>query len=659
VKAGAYQVTQNITNGVINISQIPASILRPWVFGSCLISGNITNTITVDGKQQTSPVCHARVHLVEVEIELPILKVPILIKQIPDWVINEIAQKIISLKQNLPVVTPPIPTPPGGVGPISGAQKINFPLRQLGLTGTQEEALKLHALPTLPDNVMKVFASKSTAQIKQAITDNHALLYPYICLWPVYWPWFYNTDEDNIVYTDCNGHFELWENTIIEDGPLNIYTWVEAMDVNGNWITVYRPPLPCNTRWNYACGSAININLQNVNIPPCHCGATNVANESVWVKRVGDGTSIRNNMALIPNAPSQFSDARGLANNVIGSGFISPFTYAFPIWVLFGNPGTATHYRWKYRQAAIPNGTGLTDIASGYTYQDGPLSKTYQFFGADLHWHSAEFKLNEIVGGKTLYKIPHPDAKDDVGVGNYYLTLDTASVAINASGMADGLYEYVLELYDNAGNVVSNLPSSVFQLDAVNPANSDFADSILTSPAHYDYITGTPGHVNALRFLIRVDNNVTSCGISDAMVQNANGTSATTDTQCGFAKYQSQPVPGDPNGKKQAVPGDKMLMRFYAHQPHSFGEFVFNVYKGNAGVVFSGSGQVPEPSHTVVIGGNPVAYQYNPDLATLLGSCDKAAFSENLYVYAYHTNGSTRIQAYDSSGVAAFAVEPQ
>lgn len=94
IKAGAYQVAKNFKDDTIIVSRIPGIVLKPWHPGNCLITGNITNTVTIDGKEVTGPVCRARVHLVEVETELLLPHIPILYRRIPDWVISEISKHI-------------------------------------------------------------------------------------------------------------------------------------------------------------------------------------------------------------------------------------------------------------------------------------------------------------------------------------------------------------------------------------------------------------------------------------------------------------------------------------------------------------------------------------------------------------------------------------
>lgn len=52
-------------------------------------------------------------------------------------------------------------------------------------------------------------------------------------------------------------------------------------------------------------------------------------------------------------------------------------------------------------------------------------------------------------------------------------------------------------------------------------------------------------------------------------------------------------------------------------------------------------------------------YTKNVGVAAMIGVCDKAAFAENLYIRATHTNGNRRLEECDRSATAAFAIEPK
>ena len=52
-------------------------------------------------------------------------------------------------------------------------------------------------------------------------------------------------------------------------------------------------------------------------------------------------------------------------------------------------------------------------------------------------------------------------------------------------------------------------------------------------------------------------------------------------------------------------------------------------------------------------------YRNKVKVATLLGTCpDKAAFAEHLHVDGLHTNGTSILNSFDASDLAAFALEP-
>lgn len=654
IKAGAYQVAKNFKNNTIIVNRIPDIILKPWHHGNCLVTGNITNTVTIDGKEMTGPVCHARVHLVEVETELIFPYIPILYRRIPDWVINEIRQKIL--------VPPPIPDP---IGPVSMAEKIDVPPSSFAMKSSLRQSSRMEYLPPLPEHVRSGLASPLPDTVRQTMADNHHLLHPYLCMWPIFWPWIYEWDEDNIVYTDSNGHFEYWEDTTTEDGPLNIYTWVEVQ-INGQWATVYHPSMPCHTWWNYPCGTPINISLHDPRIVPCVTDP--LPGRIVWIKRIGNGTSIRN-IALHTvdvNKPSLFADARGLTNStgIEGGNFVSPFSGSFPIYIQFGDgfpSANVTHFRWKYRRIADAD---LTPISEVFKKQEGTLTKHYTYQGTDIHGHTVfyggDFPLDVTLGSGKVYKIPHVDASVDTGIATAQWNQETVSINVDALSLQNGLYEFVLELCDNAGAAV-NIGSDVYQIDSFLPSPPNPA-SVPAKDIDPQYVIMSGTQAAGFRFVMRIDNDHTSCGIYNAMVLNQNGTTATTDTACGFAQYEGEPIsPPDPlnPGKQQPKANDKMLLRFFARQPHRFARFDYSVKRGNSSFVVIEGGQTPEPVHMVFAGGSWINYQYNPALTSLLGTCEKGAFAENLYLHAYHTNGTVRLDGYDSSAVAAFAIEPQ
>ena len=109
---------------------------------------------------------------------------------------------------------------------------------------------------------------------------------------------------------------------------------------------------------------------------------------------------------------------------------------------------------------------------------------------------------------------------------------------------------------------------------------------------------------------------------------------------------------------------------FRAHHPHNFGSFSFTIYRGAS--IF-----IPEASVSGPLGVSPIdgfnrdssSIYRRDDLSchTLLTSnkppgspdCQKAAFAENLYVWAKATDGWSTLSYLDASGAPkAFALAP-
>ncbi|MCH5688304.1 hypothetical protein LWM68_31010 [Niabella sp. W65] len=72
--------------------------------------------------------------------------------------------------------------------------------------------------------------------------------------------------------------------------------------INGAWETVYRPAIACNTRWDYVCGSEINISITDPRVTP-NCGPA-LSGEAVWIRSIGN-FSVRDVLQTSNNAPVQ------------------------------------------------------------------------------------------------------------------------------------------------------------------------------------------------------------------------------------------------------------------------------------------------------------------------------------------------------------------
>ncbi|RFM27255.1 hypothetical protein [Deminuibacter soli] len=664
--AGAYQAVMKFTDrNVIGIERLPDNILQFPPFRFCNVTGHVHKNFVINGVNTNLPVCHARVHICNVE---KFFLVPIYLKPlpvIPPHLLDDLKGRLAQINQ--PVLKiPPRPDP----GPLreAGVVKQNLALRSLvakpvaninvsKATAFRQPAAagRQTAAQQLPDTVLSELQSATVETIQPLVSRYHDILYPYLCLWPIFWPWFYRLEEEAVVETDCSGHFSAWL-FLPPNTTENIYVWVEV-NIGGNWVTVYRPPFPCYTRWNYACGTDINVQVTDSRVLPCECNP--LEGEFVWISNVNN-TSLRS-IAMHDTQPSLFSDARGLAKGILSdkaNQFISPFTGGFPIRVGFGDAlptASITHYRWKYRR--IADGF-LNPVNESFYYDQKPVSKPYIYehlVNGLLLPFVGNYQLDETSSAGVIYKIPPSEASIATGDASArwttYMT-DTISLAAADAKLGDGLFEFVLELCDNNG-VTQTPGNDVFLVDSLlaSPPN---AAALPARSIDTDYLfhgvnnTNAADPITGFRFLLRIDNNASACHIDDAVVENhdTGHTGSTADTECGFATYKDKNTAS-------------VLLRFAADQLHRYADYSFVVSKGNVGTVASYADQVPPPDNTTTVNSAIIHYQESAPIATLLGTCIHAAFAETLYVTAYHTDGNTRYVNYDRSDVAAFAVEPE
>ncbi len=660
--------------GELQILPIPAYLSKLWCFGICRVRGTVTKNFVIDGKVQNRPICNARVHICEID------KIWWWLHRIPDNIILLIPDIVLHPELPIPI---PIPDPP----PFERIPDIRQvfqakPFPQVGLpefafapmelrsaklntradiaSADQSKALDTirEVRANLQPDLKKQLLSGNVTQIRNSILQNFQLFHPLFCWLPWIWPYFYRCDEIKTVTTDMNGNFDT---TIFYwacgDHP-DLYFWVEYY-INGVWTTVYKPPIPCNTYWNYACGSNVSITITD---PRVLWGCNNIVEgDIVWVKTIGHGASV----AHIKQT-DQFSIIQGKFFNRIGLSDVSvphranavgdfrrPFGKALYFLVQFGSglpSNNMKYYRWSYRK--IRN-ADLSAASGTLTPLKNELFKgyTFEYFDIFLHKHIdvKSFKLGPVtVGTKNdLFIIP-PVSPTMAPVNATELNpnwdQNTVSVVFDTSSFDDGLYEFILEIFDNAGNKVSALPRQLFQ----TPNYNSFAPSI-DAPDDY-LILSDPTHADAYKMNVRIDNQKCEADIYKILVDGVESSA----NCCGFVKYQ---------------PGSNVEVRFRAYHPNNFADFNFTVQKGTC----SDAAQTSATNTSgMVIGStyNGVLENYHRDgtsvysktfsPAALLGICaleGKAAFAEYLYVAVLTTNGNDYLEL-DDSALAAFALEP-
>jgi hypothetical protein len=662
LKVGAFNVVKKMSGNVISVPRIPGGVTQPWPMYNCLIKGHINKDFIVDGQKQSLPICNARVHICEVESELFPPHVPILWRRIPDWIIVEISEEFKKLRK---VIKPPhiTPDPPPPID--LGSDLTDARLRSLSTAISVGKSKKAASLPELPIDVMNGMTSGNIDTIRQTMYSFFQSLFPYFCLWPKYWPWLYSWDEETVVTTDCNGYFQMWENTLTEDGPLNLYIWVEVC-INGEWVTVYKPPISCHTLWNYSCNTDINITLYDPRVIPCSCD-TPLHGEIVWFKSIGESATashIQQDVAHVVTV--QGTGIRNVGcSDLIDSHQISPFGKSLYFKIQFGDllPSTEiTHYRWRKTRIRDAN---LNLVSGASSVIGGEVRRYYyvitQVNGQD-HFETHSVALGAEGSGENIgYRIPCSDIHSDPGIPNpsdpslQWTNPDFWSASIDSNSLDDGLYRFDLELLrlgqDGVFQVVP-VPKSVFQISYYFDAGQS-----VNAPDEYLSFNSGNGIMNindpkafSLSLKVRIDNQPCIAEIDDALLTDAGGTplqdSSGIPGSCGFIHYT------DIN--------QKIHISFVAAHPRNFATFAFSVTKGNG---TEGTGvNVPSslPAHVISsVDGFTLAggvFSMNVPISQLLGTCSQAAFSENLKVYSLATDGMFRLIEYDRGDVEAFAL---
>ncbi|TDW99236.1 hypothetical protein [Dinghuibacter silviterrae] len=634
--SGAQQISVNFTAAnEIAIVHLPAFIIPP--LHSCDIVGNVTNTLTVNGLPQSGPLCKARVHICTVDwfFRWPIWLRPV----VPENVLNELKDKFAAL------ATSPIPPAPDP-GPL--AAKVNLPLRSLS-------ARTSNALKPLPTTIQDAIQSATTDTIHEVVFNHAEILYPYFCIWPIFWFWFYRVTEVETVYTDCNGHFN---GLLLSFAPLpaeNIYVWVEA-NIGGTWTTVYRPPFPCHTYWDYACNTDIDINLSNPNIPPCNCDVT-VNDGTAWFTAIGS-QAIASGIQQDPTYTNAYGIETLGCSNVFNADQLNPFGATLDLGLAFGSMlPPASYYRWKYTLAYDSTLKALSGEPTQYIMPT--IARPYLWQKPDGSWQSGSINLTATdSGGNTAYSIPNFNVTSYPGVPSTaeWVSFNFVSSYFDSTAIPSGcIIRLELELLNMSGGLfeVVPVPPSTYQVSINTDPSTGYGGSV-PAPSPYLNLDGS-GNALSLSFLVRVDNSPVTATINNVVLESS---PAVTSNTCGYL-----PFPNNPTGL-----GYGTILGFQASEAFNFAKYGFGVVRGNGsgepvaagGYVFEnytdpgGHYTFTESSGTFTSSGLTVGY--------LMGTCTQAAaFAESLTVTHLATDGTSELwqtygEPYYASYLAAFAL---
>lgn len=657
-KLSAYEPIMKWDKNTLITLPIPDKfpLLWKWVF--CRVLGRVQKRFDILGLSQDRGLCHARVHICEVD------RLRFWIDLIPDDVIIKIPDVI--LKPEIPIRKPiPIPDP----APFT---RIALPVQRSAgstnlfqvLSAKAVTASGLQAAPALDKRITSALATRNVKLIRSTILDNFQLLHPYFCYYPFFWPWLYRHDEIRTVYTDMNGRFDTTITYLAGNDIPDLYFWVEYL-INGVWTTVYKPSVPCNTYWDYKCGTEVVLRVTDERVR-WECSET-LPGEVIWLKSVGHSVSVSHIrqdhlQQATNNTPAVNTDRIGMTDASVANGTTAPGDFKRPfgssIYFLMqfssGLPKAGiNYYKWKWCKTHNANLSVLnaSPADADFTPLTTPISKSYTFEYTDMfgfkHFDANSVKLGPLtVGTQTgLYQIPPVNpamAPFNVPESSPQWDQNTVSMVIDTNALqGDGLYEFRLEIYNSAGILVTGLPRQLFQV----PHVSTFTPSVFAPDAMLSNLAGA--NADGMRMVLRVDNQVCEGALYKI---KKNGTEVTTDC-CGFVNY--------------GTAASNLEVSFKASHPNNLAEFGFTITKGTC--VDAAMTNQTQASGWVIGDANGYTrdgasiYHKTFQPPALLGICNgggKAAFAENLSVVALATDGNYRLSSYDDYDVAAFALEP-
>lgn len=604
-----------------------------WLWCSCRVRGRVIKVETVGGITSEMPVCHARVHICEVDRILWILT------KLPDVAIRRLRDELIlELQRPIPVD----PNPPDPV--ISRAARV---FGRLDAVALNPQPLPPRTEVSMPMELHGALSSGSVRLMRDALIKHVDLIRPYWCRWS--WLdhfYFYHCDELAVIETDEQGRFDTTIWYLCSDQP-DLYFWVEYA-VDGAWETVYRPNIRCNTHWNYECGSEITLRLRD---PRVHgCGETReVLGKTVVVRTIGEMASM-GEIYRGSSDPALAAKEGQRREGWIHTTKPSPFGATLEPRVDFGTglkPAGITHYRWSYRVLG-------STLESDWREMQAPVSRHFKIQGViPPAYNTLQIGPDSSLPG--FFFLADPDLPPTAEHWEVRDHRDLASAYFDTNLLAPGKYELKLELFKRVGTTMQRVDLTaegvdLFEITVATP----LPDSYASSPATGDRLLLDPGtgHVIGYRLVLHVDNRPCFGTINDVTLSGAEA------GRCGFLEYSDG--------------GEPVQISFRASHPDNFASFDFTLVRV-ATEIDSAVGLVEAAS---VNGYNRTGdtFSKTPSVDTLMTigleegetPCARAAFAEELHVRALATNGYDRLSGLDAPrpgddtqvGLRAFAITP-
>lgn len=652
-------------------------IWRCWIYAPYVVTGDV---VKVSGGE-TSPICVGKVDIYDVDVHCLLRLADPVIERLRDAFIDVVLDPPPIDIRELPDFlawagddddwcgTPPRPPGPWPPRTIdirrrlarlpkewsfavdrldaleSARPRVDQLLRQMP---AGERQIWLDTEPTAGLKTSEILYS-NTDQFRKILVDRFQTVRYWLCWYPwIYWMWWpwcrgYCLEHLGTADIEPDGSFTetVWLSLCRHDVP-DLW-FVVRQKVDGTERVIYaRHPVLCHTYWNHPSGDPVTLRVTDPDAVACG-GGPQPDHTDVYVMPLGIGNDgwydIHYAHTKLPVLLELFERHAGLYDGT------DPYGTTLHLRMQFHDDLISRgveYYRWSY----APAGTDPLSFTSIGT----PITHRYlTSIGSDFYIVPEQLGPNTLGGEAHLFKVPDP-AKDWIALTRHdraFAIWRTATWDADQGEyvpqIADGRYVLKLEMFDAGGNPVAPSAATYKYFLPTSPPTGGLW------PVDDDPQVQADGSVH---FNVYVDNTDTVADVQSV------GLGGVPTQECQFIQYTDRL-------------GDEIEVTFIAdHHPGPPRDFIrrysMSVRRGISGTTVGSASQNFAPPGTLV------GPDYDPpgtivkrfgvdDLLRQVGTkgpFSQCTFSVQLHTYPRTRDGFSRIRAYESHDVSAFALVP-
>lgn len=652
LRRGASRQTVRIDPDILDIEtafEVLPDRWKCWFASRCYVPGKLIKRTELDGMKIDLPVCGAEIEVYEVD------PIPLVIARLPDWVLDRIRRWVIDPDpQPWDIQLPelkrlPLPGPRLG-GSMALLSEMDQP------ASPPDTGFGAGGMAVAPSDLRLAAQTASLPQFRDALVRAPDLSRFLICR---YFPGGVSKQLVATATTDDCGEFRavFFRGCANPDQP-DLY-FKAKRSFGPATVTILAPtPVVCYTRWNYVCGTHVDLVTTHAlapTCPPCQPIET-PAGDWVAVMHIGNLPLSRIRGA----SPNQDIIDSTTTDNT-GKVFIDK-TEAEAADTFDGRPmGGLLRPHLEFDSDAL-RGKGIEYYL--VSWRKG-TSGAFKPLDHEVHRHysyeapgSSEptmvvYPLGPFsVGGKSLFRIPPGLPPSGIWVYPDLVENNTSAwfpSDVHAPPAKAGKFQLKIDLFDGSGNLIdidAVATKTIFvvpeELDLSQPATVHTEDADTLNMVLDDDGDGLRSFILTLH----VDNTACQAAIEPAKLGLVPANS------CGVLPY-------DTTNTGQTV---SMLFKALHDNGHATYEFTLKRgVTGLSGLAIGGSNPLVHPralppgnfSQTATVNTLTMAY---PALG--LPHCNMAAFSEHVRVWAMATNGWRRLSEYDAYDHGAFVLAP-